>query len=360
MRILLLLLAASVLVSCGKKAEQTSPKNTSLTESVYASITVQPQDMYNVFTTMPGIIDKIYVKDGDSVRIGDVIAHVSSSKSALYLESASINEDLAREKYKGQTTLLSSVSEEIKSTSKQLKIDSLNFKRQKALRDENVGTQLDFDQAKLRYELTQGNLAKLKLKYSQTNVELENAYKMSQNSMRKVQSDIDDLFIRSTINGRVYSILKHQGELVLQQEVLAQIGRKNNFVLDLMVDEVDISKVSVGQPVIVNLDAFKGQVFDATITRIYPIKDKKTQTFKLEARLTNPPINLFAGLAGEANIVISKKENIITIPLEYLIEGSKVNTNKGEVEVKTGLSSLEEIEIISGLDTKAIIFKPTK
>ena len=127
-----------------------------------------------------------------------------------------------------------------------------------------------------------------------------------------------------------------------------------------MIDEVDIVNVKIGQQTIVTLDAYKGKTFDAVITKIYPNKDIKTQTFKVEAKLLQSPGNLFAGLSGEANIVISQKKNTMTIPIEYLIDGQKVLTEQGEVNVKTGLSNLKEVEILSGLDTNTVILKPAK
>ncbi|MEQ9581715.1 MAG: efflux transporter periplasmic adaptor subunit, partial [Arenibacter sp.] len=67
---------------------------------------------------------------------------------------------------------------------------------------------------------------------------------------------------------------------------------------------------------------------------------------------------LYPGLAGEGNIIISEKENVLTIPKEFLLEGNKVKTQDGLVEVVTGLQNLERVEIINGIIETTEILKP--
>lgn len=354
------LIFPSMFFSCGKKTEQTKPKLTTLSESVYASVTAQPEDLYQVYASSSGILDQIFVEEGDSVKEGQVIAKIVAQKSQYNVDNAQLSVDLAKEKYQGQNNLLISLADEIKTTQKQLKLDSTNYVRQKSLWSQGVGTQLELDQAKLRYELSKGNLDRLKLKYASNKIELENSFKQSQNNLKKLENDLSDYVVRSKLNGEVYSVLKRVGEQISPQEPIAKIGKSKSFVLELMIDEVDIVNVKIGQQTIVTLDAYKGKTFDAVITKIYPNKDIKTQTFKVEAKLDQSPENLFAGLSGEANIVISQKKNTMTIPVEYLIDGQKVLTEQGEVNVKTGLSNLKEVEILSGLDTNTVILKPAK
>ena len=126
----------------------------------------------------------------------------------------------------------------------------------------------------------------------------------------------------------------------------------------MKIDEVDIARIKTGQKALITLDAYERQVFEAEITRIYPQKDKRTQTFEVEAEFKNPPAVLYAGLSGEANVVLNQKDDILLIPREYLIEGDHVNTPDGMVPVKIGMKNLEFVEIISGIDTSTILLKP--
>jgi HlyD family secretion protein len=139
---------------------------------------------------------------------------------------------------------------------------------------------------------------------------------------------------------------------------LASIGSANNFIIELLVDEVDIVRISKNQEVIITLDAYNGAVFNGKISKIYPKKDERNQTFKVEAVFNNPPKVLYPGLSGEANIIIAKKENVLTIPKEYLIENNKVKTDDGIITISTGLQNMEYIEVLSGITKNTSIYKP--
>ena len=141
-------------------------------------------------------------------------------------------------------------------------------------------------------------------------------------------------------------------------EPLASIGSANNFIIELLVDEVDIVRISKNQEVIITLDAYNGVIFNGKISKIYPKKDARNQTFKVEAVFDNPPKVLYPGLSGEANIIIDKKENVLTIPKEYLIENNKVKTDEGLITILTGLQNMEDIEVLSGITKNTYIYKP--
>ena len=126
----------------------------------------------------------------------------------------------------------------------------------------------------------------------------------------------------------------------------------------MLVDEVDIARVRNGHLVLVRLDAYSDEIFEARVARIFPSKNLQTQTFKVEATFTTQPSILYSGLAGEANIIISSKENALTVPIEYVVRGNRVVTAEGELEVVTGLRNLEVIEILAGIDTATLLFKP--
>jgi hypothetical protein len=93
---------------------------------------------------------------------------------------------------------------------------------------------------------------------------------------------------------------------------------------------------------------------------VYPNKDKRNQTFKVTSRFEDPPKTLYPGLSGEGNIITAFKENVLTIPRDYLIEGNKVNTSTGLISVKVGLQNLERVEILSGISESTELIKPAE
>lgn len=347
------------LISCGKEEESVKPIVQNLTESVYASVTLQPEEMYEVYASASGIISKIYLREGDTIAKGQILAEVTSDLSKLNKENAQLNMELARKKYKGDANILDRLKDEIEANQDQLSQDSINYVRQKRLMDKGVGASADLESRKLKYDLTKKQRTILLKQYEQTAIELKSNYQQSENAVEKAMSNLSDFSIRSYIDGMVYAMMKEEGELITQQSPIATIGLRNSFIIEMRIDEVDIASVLLEQKVIISLDAYKGKTFDAIITKIYPVKDDRTQTFKVEARFVNPPTALYAGLSGEANIVISQKDKVMTIPLEYLTESGKVITEDGEIEVKTGMRNIERVEIESSkINTNTKIIKP--
>lgn len=344
--------------SCTKKEEKILPVLTSITESVYASATIQPDSLYSAFASVNGIVDKIFVEEGDLVKKGDPIMQIINSNPKLVSENARLAYQLAQKNYSGNADILSNIEKEIDAAQLTYKNDSVNFFRQQHLWDLKIGSKVEYDSRKLAYQLSRNNLLMLKNKYARTKNELSVQLNQAKNNYLNTLITTEDFTVKSEINGKVYSLYKEIGEIVTPAAPVAAIGNTNDFVIELLIDEVDIVKIDLGQPVFVSLDSYKDQVFKAKISKIYPKKDERNQTFLVEAIFEERPVKLYAGLAGEANVVVEMKENTLTIPKDYLVEGDSVKTENGLVQVEVGLQSMDTVEILSGISSSTWIYKP--
>jgi multidrug resistance efflux pump len=353
-----LFLFCILLFGCENESEKIKARQGSITESVYASVTIQPDSLYQVHAAVGGILDQVFVEEGDVVKEGDRILQIKNETPELNVENARLGLELARKEYQGSTAILLKIQQEIDMARLNLRQDSVDFYRQKNLWENNIGTESEFDRKKLAYEISQKNLERLQNEYNRTSLQLETQLKQARNTYETTRLAAGDYLITSVMNGRVYSLFKEPGESVTFQEPVATIGSKSHFIIHMLIDEVDIGRVSVGQEVLLTLDAFGDRVFRGRITRILPQKDERTQTFSVEAEFLEPPPSLYAGLSGEANIVIKHKPDALIIPRHYLIDENKVQTENELVEVVTGLKSMEEIEILSGIDSSTYIVKP--
>ena len=238
------------------------------------------------------------------------------------------------------------------------KNDSANYYRQKNLWEQNIGSEVEYETRKLAYELSSSNLQVLTGNYERMKNELKTKLIQAENNYKTALIATDDFTVSSKINGTVYELYKNQGELVSTLEPVAAVGSSDKFVIELLVDEVDIVKLGLEQKALITLDAYQSELFEAKINKIYPRKDQRSQTFKIEALFVAPPEVLYPGLAGEGNIIIVQKEDVLTIPKDYLIDGNKVKTGDGIVEIAIGIQNLERVEVLSGLDEKTYILRP--
>ena len=351
-------LATALLISCENNKEEIFPVKQSITEAVYSSVTIQPDSLYQVFSIVTGILEDNLVEEGDRVAKGKALMHITNNAPKLNSQNAKLALDLASENYSGSAAILKSIENEIAAARLKYSNDSINYFRQKKLWKQNIGSKIEYDTKELSFKLSKNNLQLLESRYLRTKNELQTAVKQAENNYKTSLINTQDFTIDSKINGTVYGLFKNKGELVSTMEPLAIIGSSTDFIIELLVDEVDIVKIEKGQKVVISLDAYREEVFLAQVFRILPKKDLRNQTFLVEALFIEGPEKLYPGLSGEANIIIAEKEDILTIPKVYLTENNEVLTNEGLVKVKVGLENLEFVEILEGVTEKTQIYKP--
>jgi multidrug efflux pump subunit AcrA (membrane-fusion protein) len=343
---------------CSSEKDKILPTEQALTEAVYSSVTIQPDSLYQVYAIVSGLLDVIMVEEGDLVSKNDRLFQIINNTPKINSQNAKLALNLAQENFNGSAAILKSIMDEIEAAQLKYTNDSINFYRQKNLWDQRIGSKSEYDTKKLNYQLASNQLRLLKSRYSRTKTELQTALMQAQNNYKTASIAFKDYTVNSKIDGKVYALYKEPGELVTTTQPLASIGSATRFIIELLVDEVDIVRIHLNQDVLINLDAYNDTIFKGKVSKIYPKKDERNQTFMVEAVFTEQPKVLYPGLSGEANIIIAKKENVLTIPKAYLIDTNKVKTDKGFVVIKTGLQNMDYIEILSGISKDTYIYKP--
>lgn len=358
MKITPLICLLFTIISCSKSEDKMLPELRNLTESVYSSVTIQPDSLYQAYAIVAGILDKNLVEENSVVLKDQALVQIINNAPELNTQNAKLSLELAKENYNGNAAILAGIKDQINAAILKYKNDSINFYRQKNLWEQKIGSKIDYDTKKLNYELSSNNLNTLQNNYNRTKNELLTSVKQAQNNYKTALISTKDFTVKSMINGKVYALYKEPGEIVTTMEPLVSIGSATNFVIEMLVDEVDIVRISKNQKVIIHLDAYNGKVFTGKVSKIYPKKNERNQTFKVEAVFNMPPNILYPGLSGEANIIIATKNSVLTIPKAYVIDDNTVKTDKGLVTIETGLQNLEFIEVLSGITKDTHIYKP--
>lgn len=348
------------LLSCMEKGrEMIKPQVQNITESVYAFGIVKSLNQHEIYSTVNGVISHELVKEGDLVQKGDILMILANETPKLNTENAELAATYASVSSNYDKLNESKIG--IALALEKMKNDSVLFIRQQSLWKEGIGTRNDLEQRALAWKNSLTAYETLQLQYNNLKKQIDFSAKQSLKNLQISHSMYNDYSIKSTQDGRVYNILKKTGELASIQSPIAIIGDQNEFMMELQVDEYDIGKIRPGQKVFVSMDSYQGQVFYAAITRIQPIMDDRSRSFKVEAAFTTRPPNLYPNLTVEANILISTKENALTIPRSYLIDETFVLLKSGEKrKVLTGLKDYQRVEIISGLSKDNVLKKPAE
>lgn len=343
------------LLSC-KKSETTKPVEEKITESVYASGIVKSNDQYQVFSTVNGLITQALVTEGSLVKKGDALFKLKDITARLTTENAQLAADYAA--IKANNDKLEQLKIDIDLAKVKMENDASLLTRQRNLWQQGIGTQNELDQRTLAAKNSANAYDAAKLRYNDLQRQLNFQAKQAQKNLQIASSTTGDYVIKSEVDGKVYKVLKEKGEMVNTQTPVAIIGNATGFKLELQVDEYDITRVVVGQKIILSMDSYKGQVFEAVVTKIDPIMNEQSKSFTVEAVFEVPPPTLYPNLTVEANIIIKVKEKALTIPRSYLVDESYVVlANKEKRKVTIGMKDYEKVEIVNGLSANDVIVK---
>jgi HlyD family secretion protein len=348
-----------LLNSCGDKKESITPTIQPITESVYASGTVKSKNQYQVFPNVSGIIDVIFVKEGDTVKAGQPILKIYNMVQELNKENAELSaaySDFNSNKGKLNDAFLS-----IGLAKDKMYNDSLLFSRQESLKAQGIGTEIEYEQSMLNYHNSKNAYYSAKVRYDDLKRQIDFNSAQSKKNVQISSTLANDLTVVSQIDGVIYNLTKEEGEMVNTQTALAVIGDATVFELEMQVDENDILKIKIGQQVFVTLDSYEDLSFEGSIIQIDPMMNQSTKTFTVTAKFLEQPEVLYPNMNFEASIVIQTKEDAMLIPRNYLINDSLVVKSNGDtVAVKTGLKDYKMVEILSGISATDEITKPAK
>lgn len=161
---------------------------------------------------------------------------------------------------------------------------------------------------------------------------------------RKVHCDI-----KSPMEGVLSAVNVVSGDLVVENAPLFLVCTKSYF-LEGQVNEEDIGSLNKQMKALVRLYSYPQKDFSAILTDIIPAGENQRYVVRLSFEA--PPESLMAGMTGEMNIVLGKREGALVIPTRALMANRVFVVDGGAIQpraVKTGLRSLERTEVVDGL-----------
>lgn len=202
----------------------------------------------------------------------------------------------------------------------------------------------------LTADATTSDLARAEARVAQAQAQLDQA-----------QIQVDDATLRAPFDGVVATVNVAPGESVGAQAPLVLID-VSRFLVKVTVDEVDISKVAVGQPVEVLIDAL-GETLPGSVTRLEPLPqtDSAVTAYLVTVEVDPTGSALKPGMTASATIVADKRVDAVNVPAAAVRTEngasfvSVVNTTADgertveEREVTVGLRAGEQIEVLDGL-----------
>ena len=321
------LFAAAYFIKTNSKSAIIYETQTTLTTSIEKKTVVTgkviPEDEVEIKPQIQGIIEALFVKEGDQVDTGDLLAKIKVVPNEQNLNSAQGR--LANSKIV-------------------LKNAEIEFNRNKDLYDKGIISKQEYDNVQLRY-----NQAKLDV--SNATSDLQIIRSGSRGGAASANTNI-----RATVPGTVLEIPVEEGFQVIASNsfnagtTIANIADLNKMIFEGKVDEAEVGKLKVGMPLEVNLGAIEDQSLEAKLKFIAPKgnEEQGAVQFIIEADLfLNDSIFVRAGYSANASLVLERKDSVMAIP-ESLLQFDR-KTEKPYVEVSTGEQEFERRDIEIGI-----------
>lgn len=363
MRLLYFLILVSVFISC-KQAATVLPKRKNIVEAVYASGKILSENEYYAYALNGGYIVKKIVKDGDIVKKGQILYVINSDVPSSNVDAARSGYENVKISLSTRSAVLNDLRLTWESVQLKFKNDSLQYNRLKNLFEQGIGTQSALDNAHTNFLVSLNQVKSAEARYFSTVNDLEVSYQNAKSKLANAEADLRNTYIKSELDGAVYQTLKEAGEAVRPNDPVALIGAAEKRIIKLAVDQLDISKVVVGQEVLLKTDVTGNTIYHAAIKQIYPSMNETDQTFRVDAVFTEAGGQPFIHSSVEANIIIQKKDKALIIPRAALLANDSVQIRQGNkavmVWVKTGIKTLEDVEIISGINQSSQIVLPSQ
>ena len=310
-----------------------SPVKMTIIKKTVATGKVIPRREIEVKAQVSGVVEKLYVAAGQTVKKGAILARISLRPSMLNVSAAEAQVSSARINLRNQT---------------------LELERNKKLLAQNLISESAYNQLATNFDLQKEAVASA-----------EDTLLLLKTGSSKNSGNVSNM-IPATIDGTVLDLPFKEGAFILESSTfqsgtsVATLADMNDMIFEGLVDESEVGKLRQGMELILNVGALEGKPFKATLEFIAPkgITDQGTIKFTIRAAVTlDKELFLRSNYSANADIVLDKREDALTVNEGNLIIEDKKSFVEVETapqkfekrEIKTGLSDGINIEVVSGL-----------
>ncbi|MBU3926833.1 MAG: efflux RND transporter periplasmic adaptor subunit [Bacteroidetes bacterium] len=315
--------------------ETSNPVISNVIKKTTATGSVIPRKEIEIKPVVSGIIDELYVVEGQQLKKGDLIAKIRIIPNMINLNNAKSDVETAKIK---------------------LEDAKRNYDRQLELLEKGVIAKADYES----YEITYKNALE----------ELETAEETLQlirDGQIQKQSSQTNTLVKSTIDGMVLDVPVEIGNQVIESNnfnagtTIASVADMGEMMFEGNIDESEVGKIKEGMPLLLTIGALENVTFDAVLEQISPKGSEVNGAvqFKIKAgvKLRSDQF-IRSGYSANADIVLARVDSVMTLS-EGLLQFDDSSTFV-EVEVQpqifekraveTGLSDGINIEVVSGIN----------
>ena len=325
--------------------ETVSVETGTIVEKALAVGTIEPETEIEIKSIIPGVVDIIFVEEGQYVKKGDPLIEVRPDPTPI---------ELAEAQRSLERTLLEKRNLENE------------LRRAEQLKDRNLVSDRDYEQIK-----EQVDDAKIREQISRERLELLESGRIT------IGDKTIESVIRAPVDGYILEQLVEVGDPIVPLTSyqagtpMMSIAQMENLLFKGTVDEIDVGKIAIGLPVDIKIGALPGVVVKGEVSKISlkARQEDNATVFPVEIVITDRgSTTLRAGYSSNADIIIKRSVDVPVIPERLVHFGDDGKTTvhipgaqPGEripVDVELGLSDAITVEVLSGLEVGDNVLEP--
>lgn len=295
------------------------PEMKKVNHFISATGTANPDREVEIKTTVSGVIDKIYVEEGDYVNAGQALADIDLNKFHLYVEQSTAALAQAKAAFNNA---------------------SLELERKKTLFEKKAISEGMFDGIKTQYEANKA------------------AYNMAEVGLKNANLTYNDAKMTSPISGYIKSREKEAGEYVdaMMDNLLFVVIKTDPIRVRFSLPEKYVGMVKKGYKFSTTFNYLPEKEFEGIVTIIPPAVDQATRTVTIEGQIKNTHSLIKAGAFAEIKLNLDGNQKSITVPSSALLseQGEKyvykmVDGKAVRTKIIVGVENGDYVEVLSGL-----------
>jgi len=383
-----------------------------LASIVSASGEIRPKTYVNIGANAFGKIVRLYVKEGDRVKKGQLLAQLENVQSSADVNATQAGLEAARTDAIAADAALNTSAADLNRAQSDYERAELDWTRAQGLFKDALIAKSEYDSQKAAFQTAKAGLAQAQARVAQAKAQKDSSERhiaQNQANLTHAADVLQKTTYAAPYDGMITNLPVREGETVVigiqnsPGSTLMTLADMSVITAEVKVDETDIVNVRLGQPAEVTIDAIPKKTFRAVVTEIgnnaivrstgvstsqQTSASQEAKDFKVVVTLQDPPENLRPGLSATAKVTTATRKAALTIPIQALTVRSRAdlkaasgeksevqaavpsaeasNSNGGDKEeiqgvfivrngkaeflpIQTGVTGTADIEVLSGL-----------
>lgn len=318
-----------------------------LSSVVSASGEIKPKTYVNIGANAYGKITHLYVKEGDHVKKGQLLAQLENVQSSADVSAGQASVQAAETDAVAAQAALNTSDADLQRAQADYDRNKLDWARAQDLFKDGLISKSDFDSRRNAWATADSGLIQAKARVAQAKAQKDSAERhvaQARANLTRVADVLQKTTYSAPYDGVVTNLPVREGESVVigiqnaLGSTLLTLADMSVITAEVKVDETDIVNVHLGQPAEVTIDAIPKKIFHGTVSEIgdnaiirstgvatsqQSTASEEAKDFKVVVTVNDPPQDLRPGLSTTAKITTASRSSVLSIPIQALSVRSK-------------------------------------